>query len=199
MYLGLNDYELLYMIRQSDETAYLWLLEKYKRVIWMIINNSTLKYQPRGVERNDLFQEGLISLHEAIGAFREDIKAPFYSFAALCIERQIKTYLRKFNGLTTRQFYHSLSLDRCISEDENLYLKDVLSTEKYQRASIFEKFNKELKQLLISDCLNDLEKSILILKLRGYTYKEIATMVNCEVKYIDNTIQKIKNRIYVYN
>ena len=187
------------MIRQKDEIAYEWLFEKYKRVIWLIINNTTVRFQPRGVERNDLYQEGLISLNEAIIAFREDIKAPFYSFAYLCIERQIKTYIRKFNGLTTRQFYQSLSLDRCISEDENLYLKDVLSTEKYQTVSPFEIFNKELKQLLVSDSLNDLEKAILILKLRGYTYKEISSLVKCEVKYIDNTIQKIKNRIYVYN
>ncbi len=187
------------MIRQNDELALNWLLVKYQRLIWKLINQALARYQPRGVDKNDLFQEGMISLYEAVGAFRDDIEAPFYSFVSLCIERQIKTSLRKLNSLSTRQFYQSLSLDSCISEDENLYLKDVISVDKYTKSSIFQQYDGQLKRLLASEVINDLEKSILILKLRGYTYQEIADLMGCGIKYIDNTIQKIKNRIYIYN
>lgn len=195
----MNDHEILYMIRQRDEVAYEIMVAKYQRLIWSVIGSILNCYHPKGVEKVDLFQEGLISLDDAINAYRDDIKAPFYSFALLCIQRQIKTYIRKYNGMTTRQFYNSVSLDMCISEDENLYVRDTISQEKYGRCSFLIQMNDQLKGLLQDHVLNQNEKRILLMKLQGFSYKEIATHVGCSLKYVDNTIQKIKKRIYVCN
>lgn len=191
----MNDYELIYMFRQKDEMATEYLLEKYRRVIKIIINSNLSIYTPKGIDDQDLFQEGAIALFYAADSFREDVNAPFYSFAFLCIERQIKTCIRKYNSNSVRQFYNSLSLSMTISEDENLYLYDILSTEKHSKVSYLSVFENDLDELLNSDLITDLEKSILLYKIQGYSYQEIASKLSCTLKHVDNTIQRIKKKM----
>jgi len=190
---NVNDYELLYLVRQKIEIAEIELLEKYKRVIWVLIQSSINRYHPKGVEKDDLYQESLIALMEAVNSYREDYNAPFYSFATLCMERYIKTYLRKYNSQTTRQFYHSLSLDMVIAEGENLYLHDVIADDGKGK-SYLSLYENELDDFMNEkhDMFSEREKKILYLKVQGYSYEEISKMMDCRAKQVDNTIQKIK-------
>lgn len=190
-----NDYELLYMIRQNDDLAKKIIIKKYYRVIYLIIHSCLNNYTPKGVEQEELFQEGLISLFDAIDSFREDIEAPFYSFSFLCMKRHIKTQIRKYNSKGTRQFYNSLSLDMKISEDDNLYLQDLISQEQYGKTSYITYFEDDLKELLASDFLSNIEKKVLKLRVEGYSYQEIADILELSSKIVDNTIQKIKRNI----
>ena len=193
MWRTINDYELLYLIHQKVETAEFELVEKYKRVIWMLIQSNINRYHPRGVEKEDLYQESLIALMEAVNSYREDFNAPFYSFASLCIERYIKTYLRKYNSQTSRQFYHCLSLDMVVADGENLYLHDVIPDEGNGK-SYLSLYENELSEFMEEkhDMFSQREKEIFHLKIQGYSYEEIAEMMDCKTKQVDNTIQKIK-------
>ena len=193
MWRNINDYELLYLIHQKVEIAEHELVEKYKRVIWMLIQSCLNRYHPRGVEKEDLYQESLIALMEAVRSYREDYNAPFYSFVSLCVERYIKTYLRKYNSQSTRQFYHCLSLDMMIADAENLYLHDVIPDEKSGQ-SYLSLYENELEEFMNQkhDMFSIKEKQIFYLKIQGYSYDEIASRMNCNAKQVDNTIQKIK-------
>ena len=190
-----NDYELLYMIIQCDENALNYLVEKYKKVIWRIITSATNKYQPKGVEKEDLFQEGLIALMDALSSFRDDIRAPFFSFALICIERQVKGYIRRFNSLTTRLNYNALSLDMYVSEDESLYLRDVIPANQ-QNISYITLFQDDLLALIDQEnsILTNIEKQILSLKVEGYSYYEIGEKLDISTKHVDNCIQAVKRK-----
>lgn len=193
MWRDLNDYELLYLVHQKVEAAEEELIEKYKRLIWKLIQSCINRYHPRGVEKDDLYQESLIALMDASSAYREDYNAPFYSFVSLCIERHIKTYLRRYNSLSSRQFYHCLSLDTMVAEGENLYLHEVIA-DNGQGKSYLSLYESELEEFMSTDydMFSQLEKTIFYLKVQGYSYEEISVMTACKEKQVDNTIQKIK-------
>ena len=52
--------------------------------------------------------------------------------------------------------------------------------------------------VLVNDIMKSLsnnEKDVLYLMVDGFSYKEIATILNLEPKSVDNTIQRIKNKV----
>lgn len=186
-----NDYELLYLICEDNETAQYSLIEKYNLLVWKSVNNVYNGYVPQGIERDDLYQEGSIALFGAFNSFDVDRCVPFFAFAKLCIERSMIGYMRKFSTLSSKQFYNSLSLDAFISDDVNLYFSDVLADN--QEVSLLTKYDEQVGHLyLYSPIITDFEKNVLILQIAGFSYSESANHLKCSVKKIDNTIQKIK-------
>ena len=199
MVTTLNDYELLYMINQKDETALNLLLEKYRRIISKMILSAQTRYRPKGLEREDLFQECFIAVVEAALLYREDYQAPFFSFVKICIDRQIKNYTRRFNSHEARRYYNSPSLDMYISEDENLYLYDIIA-ENPNDISYFTRFNNQLDELVAIDnqLLTELEKQVLLMKIQGYSYQEISAKLNISGKRVDNCIQRVRHKTQRY-
>ena len=69
-YKQVNDYEVIYMIKENDEEARNLLIRKYKPIINKISNKYISSVKPFGVEIDDLVQEGMIALNKAINTFR---------------------------------------------------------------------------------------------------------------------------------
>ena len=70
-YKNFNDYELLDYIYSCNEDANEILLYKYRPLI-VSIAKKMLKYCNGGVDLNDLVQEGMLGLNDAINSFRDD-------------------------------------------------------------------------------------------------------------------------------
>ena len=64
-YNNLKDEEIVSLIKQGDEKALSYLLEKYKN----LVNIKVGKYFIIGAEREDIVQEGMIGLFKAIKNF----------------------------------------------------------------------------------------------------------------------------------
>ncbi|MCF0109180.1 MAG: hypothetical protein HUJ57_03665 [Erysipelotrichaceae bacterium] len=100
-----NLYELVYMIRQEDETAtnmYLrFFMEKqYSYAIGVIINN--MPYLER--YRDDYIQECLIKTMEATYVFRYDRDCSLMSFVLMCVRRHLYNSIRNSLRMETRQY-----------------------------------------------------------------------------------------------
>lgn len=90
-----NDFELVSLIRENNEEAREILYNKYKPIIVKKSTDQIYKLGSYGMEINDLIQEGYIGLDNAINCFNEKENTSFYTFALLCIDRQIITYIKK--------------------------------------------------------------------------------------------------------
>ena len=55
--------------------------------------------------------------------------------------------------------------------------------------------NEILKLIGRAHLLNEFEREVINLKINGFKYKEIADILGKDTKFIDNTIQKCKNKI----
>ena len=195
---SLNDYELLYLIHQKDEESLNLLLKRYHTTIWGIVHSSCPNPMQPGVDKDDCYQEGCIGLMDAIQAFREDKESNFAAFARVCIERQVRSYLRKTRTHSYRILSRAQSLDAPIFEDEDdLTLMDVVAVENHAMDPVYSTHLLWAQDQipLIKEGLPEDQWHIYHLHALGYSYKEIAQTCRVKEKDVDNTIQKIRRKI----
>ena len=190
----MNDYELLSYVSE-DETANEMIFKKYKPLIVETSNRLFVYCKKLGVEINDLIQEGLVGLNKAINSFSESHETTFYTYASKCINRSIISYIVRLGRLKNKVLNDSVFLELYDEDQSNGFGKS-LADNSYNPENILisEEGKKEILDI-IDNNLTDFEKQVINLKINGFKYKEIADMLGKDVKYIDNCIQKIKNKI----
>ena len=82
-----TDLELIRLSRTGDGYAEEALLERYKNLVKIKAGT----YFIMGADKDDLIQEGTIGLFKAIRDYKENTESTFFSFADLCVSRQIMT------------------------------------------------------------------------------------------------------------
>lgn len=194
MYNACSDEELLYMIRLNDEVAMNILLDR--------LNYSVIKTAESIVKRLGCYdveeaKQGLrLGFMSAIDTFREDRDSSFRYFAKMCAEREVRTMMRKERYKGVASHYRSVSLDQ-IREEEGIYLVDMLeNTRPEYNPTWYVKYSQTMEDYY--ECverLPKLEREICYLRVQGFTYKEIANLLNIKVKRIDNTMQKVRKKL----
>ena len=182
-----NDFELVSLIRENNEEAREILYNKYKPIIVKKSTDQIYKLGSYGMEINDLIQEGYIGLDNAINCFNEKENTSFYTFALLCIDRQVITYIKKNTNNKTMVLNDAINLD----DGKEYLFRDNTDIE----GSFINK--EDVKEFinLICDSLSDIEKKVFSLKLEGYDIGEIANLLNKDTKVIYNTLHRIKYKI----
>ena len=193
-YKDFNDYELLNYISENNEEANEILFEKYKPLI-LSFSNKMYKYcSNKGLELNDLIQEGMLGLNLALKNYDQDKDASFYTYAKKCIERKIISLV-----VSTTRFKHKILNDSVSFEvklNENESFERVIEDNSYNPEEIM--MNLERENEIIEKAhtiLTDLEKQVFDLKISGFNYKEIASILDKDSKTIDNAIQRLKTKI----
>lgn len=192
-----NDFELLYMIHQKDDDSLKILLNRYQNTIWAIVHSMVPRPRPSELDLDDLFQEGQLGLLDAIDAYRDDKETFFGSFARVCIERQIRSYIRKTRSQSYRILSRASSLDAPIYEEEDLTLMDTLAVQNKSMDPVYSTYVLWAQDQipLIKEGLPEQQWQVYHLHALGYSYKEIADEVQLREKDVDNIIQKIKRKI----
>lgn len=191
----MNDYETLYLIGEKDEESMSTIFEKYKPIIVSIANKYYMKMNYHCGDLDDFIQEGYIGLDRAIKSFGEQRNVLFYTFASVCIERQIRGFCRSFLSMKNEYINHALSMD--FELEENLKLMDSFSD-----SSILSNPDQYLDETLQYDKLIEFKhnlpiKQSLIFELRynGFKYKEISTLLDIPVSTVDNCLHTCKKKL----
>lgn len=201
-YKDLSDEEIIDKVRQGNEKALSYLLEKYKELVKMKVG----KYYIIGAEKEDIIQEGMIGLFKAIKTYKSDKNNTFKTFANLCIERQLITAIKSSNRQKhiPLNSYLSLNISAYDNDDEdstelianfnNKVVEDPLEM-------IMKKENYEELEKKIDKSLSDFEKQVLNRFLKGESYVAIAKRLDSPVKSVDNAIQRIRKKAIknIYN
>lgn len=193
-YNKFNDNELVYMIHEDDETATNLIVEKYKPLILKILKDYISEYNIIGIEISDMYQEGLIGLIHAIKTFDKDKDTLFYTYASKCIKTTIMSTIRNTFRNKNRVLNNSYSLDFLI-DGQKYSLQELFADETNNPDKILEikeeetSITKKLKSLL-----SDKENEIFELRLKGLSNKEIASLLDKDIKYIENSMYRIKNK-----
>jgi RNA polymerase sporulation-specific sigma factor len=182
-----NDYELVFLAREGNEDAINLIYQKYKPIIIKKSKNAIVFASHHGIEINDIMQEGFIGLDEAIRDFSQDTEATFYTFANLCIDRQIANYLKKMTSGKDRILNDAITINDSLEKT----MRDGTDIEKY---FIFRDNNEEITAN-IRQKLTNFEKKVFDLRLKGYSFEEIANILNKDMKAIYNTFFRIKEKI----
>ena len=84
-YEKMTDEQLIQKLRDGDNRIVDYIMEKYKNLVRKEANAMYLL----GGENEDLIQEGMIGLFKAVQNYEPDQNSSFFSFAKLCISRQL--------------------------------------------------------------------------------------------------------------
>ena len=194
-YQKLTDEEIIVQIKNGDETALTYLLDKYKE----LVNIKVGKYFLIGAEREDIIQEGMIGLYKAIKSFDKQKQNTFKTFANMCIERQLITAIKTSNRQKHMPLNSYLSLNTAAydNDDENsVELIDTFNNDTTEDPleTIMKKEYYEQIQNNIEKSLSKFEKQVLDRFIKGESYNVIAKRLNSPVKSVDNAIQRIRKK-----
>jgi RNA polymerase sporulation-specific sigma factor len=191
-----NDFELLYLTCSENEAAYDMLYKKYKPLVEIKAKKQLYCVKNRGLDLNDLVQEGMIGLSEAIRDFKTQKDVKFSTFANMCIERQINTAITKANRDKHRLLNESLSLDDKVSDGDKALIDTIFDKRDSDPSNyIVSMESKQEMYSKISSMLTPFEMEVLSLRLKSFDYKEIATRLNKSYKSIDSATQRIKAKL----
>jgi RNA polymerase sporulation-specific sigma factor len=153
-----------------------------------------------GGDSDDLIQEGLVGLYKAIRDYRSDRESSFRNFAELCITRQIITAVKTAtrNKHTPLNSYVSFSQTPAAGGEEGEpTMADILPG-----STVHDPVNQvisteEIQSLVscITSVLSDLESRVLSLYLDGRSYEEVAALLGCDTKTVDNALQRVKRKV----
>ena len=195
-YNNINDDELIMMIRESNEEAKDIMYAKYRFIVnYMVKKYKNLAYK-LSVDIKDLNQEALVGFSDALINYNSDSNASLKTFISLCVERRIKAYLVKASRKKNTMLNEALSLEHEYS-DFNSTLADIISDHN-ENNPLTKMTRDERYNELISSLYKELsqnEKDVFSLMLEGLNYNDIASILNMNVKSVDNAIQRIKNKV----
>ncbi|WOO35392.1 RNA polymerase sporulation sigma factor SigH [Anaerocolumna sp. AGMB13020] len=194
----LSDDEIISMIHGGDSYAMDFMLTKYKS----LVKNKAKALFLIGGDKEDLIQEGMIGLYKAIRDYDTDKDSTFYSFADLCISRQIYTAIKASNRkknipLNTYVSLYAPAYSENADQDEKETLADIMSQNKISNPEelVIDKESTSMLEYELVRHLSQFEKTVLDLYLHDYSYLQIADKLKKEPKSIDNALQRIRLKL----
>ena len=195
-YDDINDYEVLSMVADNEDATEL-LFKKYKPLIIGLAKKTYGMTQNTGFDLNDLIQEGMIGFSTAINTFDENKDTTFFTYAKTCVERRLYSLVKSASRFKHQILNESYSVEDLVSDNKSLenLLEDSTSNPESQLID-----NENTKELIknIQKTLTNLESAVFELKISGFTYKEIAEILDKDSKSIDNAISRIKIKVQKY-
>lgn len=189
-----DDSELLYLVNNGSEEAYNILYEKYKPAIEIQIRKYLTYAKKVGLEYNDLMQEGMIGLSEAIASYKDTKDTKFFTFATLCVRNQIISALTSYGRKKYMLLNESRSLDYKTDDERSMldFLKD--SSKDPEKMLMDMETFKEINAFATKD-LSDFETQVFELKMAGLNYNEISMILNKSYKSISTAMSRIQKKL----
>lgn len=194
-YETMSDEELLTRLREGDVLIMDYILDKYKNLVRSHAGSMYIL----GADREDLIQEGMIGLFKAIREYDFGRDASFYTFAELCISRQMYTAVQNSRRQkhVPLNSYVSLYEGENHEEDGSVPLLEVVASgrEDNPEKLVIDQENLESLEQLINKELSSFEKEVLDLYRTGMSYSQIAKVLGRDEKSTDNALQRLKSKL----
>ena len=185
---GLDDAALADAAQAGDDLALRELVGRYLPVA----RRAGRRWFLAGGDRDDVEQEALIGLCEAVRDFDPAQGASFRSFAELCVARQVLTAVRRATRNKHRPLNRSVPLTPASEE---------VVERRPELAAVDDPADAVVAEVSLSDALaalsarlSPLEREVLVLCLERRSYGEIGAQLGRPAKAVDNAVQRIKRK-----
>jgi len=178
------NYEIIQMAKSGNEDAMFKIYNKYKPFIF----SRTYKYFVNEIDREDMVQEAMIALGKAVNSYDETKEASFKTYAITLIDRHLISYIRKINTKKSQFFRSAMNSGVDVYGPYGGKSESDIDTKLIAREILKDYRN------YIMEKLSSKEKEVLRLLLKRYNCKEISAELKCDVKSIDNTVQRIRKK-----
>jgi RNA polymerase sporulation-specific sigma factor len=199
IYKDLNDYEVMYLVEENDDSAQELLFEKYEP----IIKNVAAKYKDDakkcGLELDDLIQEGYLGLYNAIKSYDANQDTLFYTYAIISIRSRILNCLTKKNAIKLQSLNNSISLFRKLPNTDDEKVIDILEDKNALLPHLFvesNEFQNNIHNFLLS--LNFYQSCILELEINGFSNQDIQKLLDIPLRTVSNNLFQIRKKLKDY-
>lgn len=180
-YTLFEDEELVALSKQGKNEAFSVLSERY----FSTAGYHASRFCSSLAEKEDLIQEGMLGFISAVYAFDEKEGASFSTFANHCIRNRIISSVRSLSSKKHIPAELVISLDG----------QDFASQGKTPEESFISQKEAERIYLLIKHSLTEKERQCFLLLLSGMSYEQIAVQLDCTVKSVDSTLQRVRKKL----
>ena len=196
IYEGYSDEELIDRLRQGEEQIIDYIMDKYKN----LVRSKAKSMFILGADNDDLIQEGMIGLFKAVRDYDAGRDASFYTFADLCVSRQMYTAVQTSGREKHAPLNSYISLYADMAEadqDGNAELVNALTSkaETNPEELLIDKENVANIEAIIDKELSPFEKQVLDLYITGMSYSQIAKVLGRDDKSTDNALQRLKAKL----
>lgn len=197
-YENVTDEELIMHLREGETQITDYIMNKYKN----LVKSKAKSMYILGADNEDLIQEGMIGLFKALRDYDCGRDASFYTFAELCISRQMYTAVKASGRQKHMPLNTYISLYSDMTEQEGkvngqLELVNALSgkDERSPEELFIDKENVGIIEQVIQKELSAFEKQVLDLYLTGMSYTQIAKVLGKDDKSTDNALHRLKAKL----
>lgn len=196
-YQNETDEMLIERLRDGERDIMDYIMNKYKN----LVRSKAKSMYILGADTEDLIQEGMIGLFKAIRDYDAGRDASFFTFAELCISRQMYTAVQASNRKKHMplnsyiSLYATNELRDGAGESEEFINFLAFETQKDPEQLLIDKENVLLLEKKIEEELSVFEKQVLDLYLTGMTYSQIARVLGRDEKSTDNALHRLKAKI----
>lgn len=191
-----SDQELILRLRDGEDRVMDYIMEKYKG----LVRSKAKSMYLLGADKDDLIQEGMIGLFKAVRDYDLGRDASFFTFAELCISRQMYTAVqasarKKHVPLNS---YVSLNTgeDSASGAEEKRAVWEIPDVRgNNPEELLIDRENVLRLEQTIEKELSALEKQVLDLYLTGMGYVQIARVLGRDEKSTDNALQRLKSKL----
>ena len=197
LYGQCSDEELILRLRDGEENITDYIMDKYKN----LVKSKAKSMYILGADSDDLIQEGMIGLFKAVRDYDSGRDASFFTFADLCISRQMYTAVQasgrqKHAPLNSYiSLYGHVASGSELGEDAQLLNLFSSKAELSPEEMMIDKENVKSLEQTIERELSTFEKQVLDLYLTGMSYVQIAKVLGRDGKSADNALQRIKGKL----
>ena len=175
-----------------------------KAIEYLINQNMDIVYSKakyffiKGLDKDDVIQEGMVGLYKAIRDYKFEKQASFRGFCQLCIHRQLISAIKKANRQKHIPLNNSTSLDKTLDYDneQGRSFNEILPD---KSENLEDKFIcREVLSLIFEDIkeeLTELERKVFMHYLDSKSYEEISYILEVKLKTVDNALQRARKKI----
>lgn len=186
---NISDQELIMLLREKNEDAEQLLYNKYIKIIKSKIYNYKTTLNNLNIDLEEVYNECLETFNYAIENYSNLNSASFYTYANLLINRKITKKIIKNIKHSNYITYISLS----VFEDNNKEIPDNKNKDVLEEMCCEENVQK-LNEIILKT-LSKKELVSFVMLVQGYTYNEIAKLLNKSYNQIYYEINLTKKKI----
>ena len=181
IYNGYTDEQLVALVQGGDQKAAEPVFERHRDLVRGIARRFFLN----GGDTDDLVQEGMMGLYQAITDYDANGKSSFKSFAYLCVYRRIVDAVKSAARKKNEPLLNGVSALADDLQTGEPSPEDIIILNDDKR-----EFNQK-----ISKILSNFEFKIIVMYMDGLTCAEICETLGKPAKSIDNAIQRSKRKL----
>lgn len=140
---------------------------------------------PFSPDADDLAQEGMLGLMSAIRTYRLDGVASFATYANICISNRMRSAVVRSGGRRGTKI-------ELFPDDQGDY--SVGSGESPEEILLDREKTQEL-HAQIRTSLSPMERRVLALYLKGFSYEQVSCRLRTSRKAVDNALQRVRRKL----